>query len=75
MIKTYAFFDEGSSCSMIDDSVAKQLGLEGLSDPLSLQWTGEITQEDSASRRVTLEIAENEKNEYYKLNNVRTMKS
>jgi len=72
---TYTFFDEGSTCSMIEESLAKKLGLQGYSDPLSLQWTSEITHEDSNSKRVTLEIAENPNQEYYEINNVRTMKN
>jgi len=71
-IKTYALFDEGSTVTMIDSSIAKKLGLKGEPDPLSLQWTNDLTQEDSRSKRVSLEISAESKEEFYTINNART---
>ncbi|KAL1402998.1 hypothetical protein pipiens_019560, partial [Culex pipiens pipiens] len=36
----FAFIDEGSSYTLLDQSVAKQLDVTGPTDPLTLQWTG-----------------------------------
>ncbi|XP_017487332.1 PREDICTED: uncharacterized protein LOC108375696, partial [Rhagoletis zephyria] len=39
-IKTLAFIDEGSSISLMDESIADQLGISGVPNPLCLRWTG-----------------------------------
>ncbi|XP_058977874.1 uncharacterized protein LOC131802204 [Musca domestica] len=39
-INTYAFIDDGSSISLMDESLVNQLDVEGISNPLCLRWTG-----------------------------------
>ncbi|XP_036335546.1 uncharacterized protein LOC118745966 [Rhagoletis pomonella] len=39
-IDTYALFDEGSSVTMIDESLAVELGLRGEHQKLNVQWFG-----------------------------------
>ncbi|XP_068141514.1 uncharacterized protein [Drosophila tropicalis] len=54
---TFAFLDEGSALTLIDNKVFKQLGLKGVPDPLCLKWTNDTTREENASERVTLTVA------------------
>lgn len=39
-VKTYALIDEGSTITMINDLIAKKLGLSGTVTPLTLKWLG-----------------------------------
>lgn len=48
-VKTYAFLDEGSSLTMLDESIATQLELKGTPDRLCLKWTADTTREDADS--------------------------
>ena len=41
-VEAFAFIDEGSSISLMDESLAKQLEISGISNPLCLRWTGGI---------------------------------
>lgn len=73
-IKTFAFLDEGSSRTLLDDDIAKQLNLKGPLEPLHLKWTGDITREESSSRRVAIQISGvGESNKRYRISNVRTV--
>ncbi|XP_067635019.1 uncharacterized protein [Eurosta solidaginis] len=56
-IDTYAFIDEGSACTLIEDELASQLGLDGPKEELCLQWTGEVTQNEANSKSVALHIS------------------
>lgn len=53
----YAFIDEGSSSTLLDRSVAEQLGLDGPMEPLTLQWTANVARREAHSKRVALQIA------------------
>lgn len=55
-VEVLAFIDEGSSVTLMNDSVRKRLGVEGTPAPLCLSWTGDITRKENDSRRLTLEI-------------------
>ena len=45
-IETYALLDEGSSVTMVDSSLVKQLGLQGQQSKLNLNWyAGKASQE------------------------------
>lgn len=54
-IEVYAMFDEGSSISLLNDSVATSLGLQGQTSLLSLQWYGK-NKSTEKSRRVTVDL-------------------
>lgn len=56
-IHTFAFIDDGSELSLIEDSVANELNLQGPHKPLCLKWTGEIRRYEKASRKVDLGIS------------------
>ncbi|XP_062711164.1 uncharacterized protein LOC134289403 [Aedes albopictus] len=56
-IHTYAFLDEGSHLSLIDQELADQLKLKGATMPLCLRWTGGTQRCENDSQSVTLEIS------------------
>ena len=55
-VEVLAFIDEGSSVTLMNDSVRKSLGVEGTPAPLCLSWTGDTTRTEKNSRRLTLGI-------------------
>ncbi|XP_055527542.1 uncharacterized protein LOC129720134 [Wyeomyia smithii] len=69
----YAFIDEGSSYTLLDESVAKGLGVAGKTDPLTLKWTGNVTRVEPTSQCVQLDISGKNINSRYTLFNVRTL--
>lgn len=74
-IDTYAFLDDGSSSTLIEDELATQLGIDGKKEPLCLRWTGEVTRMESNSRRIQLTISGISSNRKYKLTDVRTVEN
>ncbi|XP_036340974.1 uncharacterized protein LOC118750361 [Rhagoletis pomonella] len=56
-LETVALIDEGASCTLLDDTLARQLKLSGPSEDLCLRWTGNITQQDKNSQIVSFEIS------------------
>ncbi|XP_038113588.1 uncharacterized protein LOC119767877 [Culex quinquefasciatus] len=73
-VSAYAFLDDGSSRTMVDEEIAKELGVEGEVLPLCLQWTANVKRTESESQRITLEISDGEKGARYALNDVRTVR-
>ncbi|XP_058811166.1 uncharacterized protein LOC131676054 [Topomyia yanbarensis] len=74
-ITIFAFIDEGSSLTLLEKTVAEQLGVTGQSEPLTLRWTGNVTREESLSQRVQLKIAGMSGRTRHKLVNARTVTS
>ncbi|XP_062542444.1 uncharacterized protein LOC134210414 [Armigeres subalbatus] len=70
-IKTYAFLDDGSSCTLLESSIALALGVKGPNDGFSLSWTGNMSREESTSQRISVVISGEGKK--FKLHNVRTV--
>ncbi|XP_074029085.1 uncharacterized protein [Leptinotarsa decemlineata] len=58
-VTTFAFLDEGSSISMVDEDIAKDLDIQGETEPLCLKWTGEQNRIEKNSRKVLLSIMGN----------------
>lgn len=56
-IHTYAFLDEGSHLSLIDQELADQLKLKGATIPLCLRWTGRTQRCERDSQSVTIDIS------------------
>ncbi|XP_039439556.1 uncharacterized protein LOC120420555 [Culex pipiens pallens] len=70
---TVAFLDEGSSATLMDDAVAKQLKAEGVSEPLIVTWTGNINRIEDGSRKVDLMLSARGSTEKFPLMNTRTV--
>ncbi|XP_033218080.1 uncharacterized protein LOC117173549 [Belonocnema kinseyi] len=55
-IDTYAYLDCGSSVTVIDAELARNLGLRGKLAPLEAEWTNGVTLSEPTSRQVNLTI-------------------
>lgn len=65
---------EGSTCSMIDNSLADKLNLHVTVAPPCFHWTNNITHFEDTSRKVTVNIsADTKKRTFYRLINVRAV--
>lgn len=72
-VATFAFFDEGTTVTMMEKSLANQLGLNGTAEQICLVWTNKIHRRERAER-VSLEISGiNGFNKRYELKSVRTV--
>ncbi|XP_065081800.1 uncharacterized protein LOC135704263 [Ochlerotatus camptorhynchus] len=74
-VKTFAFLDEGSSVTMIESSLAKELGVTGYKKPLCLKWTGDVTREELDSQRISILISGCGNSKRYRMNDVRTIQA
>jgi hypothetical protein len=72
-LDTFALLDDGSSATLLDQSVANFLNLKGDTDPLCIRWTKGIHETDKGSMRTSLKIAGKGSGQIYKLKNVRTI--
>ncbi|XP_058816664.1 uncharacterized protein LOC131679936 [Topomyia yanbarensis] len=70
---TTAFFDEGSSATLVDDLVARRLKAEGTLEPLIVTWTGNINRFENDSRKVELMMSAKGSKEKFPLFNTRTV--
>lgn len=55
-ISTYAFLDDGSSVTVIEQSLADELGVVGKAEPLCLKWTSNESKNEDDSQRVIIEV-------------------
>lgn len=55
-VDTFAFLDDGSSVTLIEESIANQLGLVGEPSPLCLKWTADAHRYEENSCKVSLNI-------------------
>lgn len=75
-IETFAYQDDGSDISMVEESVIECLGIRGQVEPLCLLWTGDVHRKENKSKRVEVEISgRNEFSERYTVQNVRTVET
>ncbi|XP_065074000.1 uncharacterized protein LOC135698068 [Ochlerotatus camptorhynchus] len=74
-IRTYAFLDEGSALTLLDQELANELQLDGTVSPLCLRWTGGTERHEADSRIYNLHIGgvKNESKKFL-LSDVRTVK-
>ncbi|XP_062557407.1 uncharacterized protein LOC134222278 [Armigeres subalbatus] len=56
-IRTYAFLDEGSGTTLLDQDLADELQLVGTPSPICLRWTGGTERCEKNSRMVRLQVA------------------
>ncbi|XP_055603838.1 uncharacterized protein LOC129752068 [Uranotaenia lowii] len=71
-VDTFAFVDEGSSITLVEDSLVKELGVEGIPQVLCLQWTGDMTRTEHDSKLVELKVSGPSKNKI-RLSDARTV--
>ncbi|XP_075163256.1 uncharacterized protein LOC142235886 [Haematobia irritans] len=73
-LDTWALIDEGAGCTLVEDEIVNQLGIDGPSEELCLRWTGDVTKTYTASKKVSIYISSREKGSMkHKLLNVRTV--
>ncbi|XP_053686266.1 uncharacterized protein LOC128735804 [Sabethes cyaneus] len=73
-IRTFAFLDEGSALTLLDQDLANELCLEGSTRPLCLRWTGGTERHEANSRVCNLQIAGIDKeSKQFQLDEVRTV--
>ncbi|XP_055527787.1 uncharacterized protein LOC129720346 [Wyeomyia smithii] len=76
MVKTFAFLDDGSSATFLEHGLVRELGLEGTSHPLCLNWTGGQQREKNGSVKLALKISgTHDVNKIYELSKVHTVRS
>uniref|UniRef100_A0A182NZC8 DUF5641 domain-containing protein n=1 Tax=Anopheles epiroticus TaxID=199890 RepID=A0A182NZC8_9DIPT len=72
-ISTFAFLDEGSSMTLVDEDLAQQLGAQGEREPLCIKWTGDTTRTEPSSMRIDLEIGPATSDKRFSLKAARTV--
>ncbi|XP_053686303.1 uncharacterized protein LOC128735844 [Sabethes cyaneus] len=72
-INIFAFLDDGSSATLIEDNIVAELGITGPVDTLLLSWTGDVTREETNSKRISVSVSGQMGLKQYNLNNVRTV--
>ncbi|XP_065094576.1 uncharacterized protein LOC135715093 [Ochlerotatus camptorhynchus] len=74
MIQTYAFIDDGSELTLMEHSLAQELGLQGPNKALCLKWTGGSRRMENESQKVEVVISSvRNTSQKYKLADVRTI--
>ncbi|XP_055632443.1 uncharacterized protein LOC129772934 [Toxorhynchites rutilus septentrionalis] len=73
-VHTFAFLDDGSSSTLMEAGIAAKLGLEGATESLWLNWTGNVSREEKDSKRVSIVITGEGGKNRFQMNNVRTVK-
>lgn len=72
-VHCYAFLDDGSSLTLINQDLADELNLSGEPRPLCLKWTGGTHRLEKDSHSVNVTIS-GQRGERFLLNDVRTVK-
>ncbi|XP_053691246.1 uncharacterized protein LOC128739767 [Sabethes cyaneus] len=74
-VHTYAFLDDGSALTLLDQELANELQLDGTVSPLCLRWTAGTERHEAESRICNLQIAGvTDKDRKFLMNGVRTVK-
>ena len=75
-IDTFAFLDDGSDLTLVEQSIAEQLDIDdGEPLPLCLSWTSNVTRQEPQSQRICLKISGKDKMEQFTLSDARTVAS
>lgn len=56
-VDTFALIDEGSSVSLMDESLMIDLDIQGVPKPLCLRWTGGVERTEDCSKKLVVEIS------------------
>ena len=74
-LETFAFLDEGSSLTLIEEELANDLNLNGTPSSLCLRWTADMVRNEEASKRVSLRISGSHHNaKEFRISDARTVK-
>ncbi|XP_054087075.1 uncharacterized protein LOC128921986 [Zeugodacus cucurbitae] len=73
-VSTYAFIDDGSSLTLIDDELLKRLKVRGTPQPLCLRWTGDTHRYENESVVADLSISAPNGHKKFALKGVRSVK-
>ncbi|XP_049288887.1 uncharacterized protein LOC125766869 isoform X2 [Anopheles funestus] len=57
VVRTFALLDEGSSVTLMDHALLKELQLEGKPEPICLSWTGDQKRDEHQSQSVAIGIS------------------
>ncbi|XP_055632856.1 uncharacterized protein LOC129773285 [Toxorhynchites rutilus septentrionalis] len=68
-----AFLDEGSSITLIEDSVVNKLKINGIVEPLVVTWTGNMKRIENGSRKVDVMVSARGSTEKFPLREARTV--
>ncbi|XP_058817345.1 uncharacterized protein LOC131680649 [Topomyia yanbarensis] len=71
-VECYAFLDDGSELTLIDQEIANELELAGIPRPLCLKWTGGTERYEAESQSVDLFIS-GQNGKRYLMDDVRTV--
>ncbi|XP_065088324.1 uncharacterized protein LOC135709839 [Ochlerotatus camptorhynchus] len=74
-IDTYAFLDDGSSTTLLEQSIADELGVDGKVQSLCMQWTSGINKKVATTQIVKLGISEPGSRKVYQLSEVYTVEN
>lgn len=73
-IETFAFLDDGSGLTLIDQEISDQLAIPGIKQPLCLTWTGNTSRLEEDSQVVSISISSLAGTKVYQMPEVRTVK-
>ncbi|XP_055585344.1 uncharacterized protein LOC129738178 [Uranotaenia lowii] len=73
VVETYAFLDEGSDLTLVEEGLVKQLEVSGIHQPLCLHWTGNTSRLEQNSMKVDLDISGKSQQKRFKITNARTV--
>ena len=74
-IQTFAFLDEGSSVTLMEQSLYNQLGLVGKKEPLELRWTGDTIRSEDDSVKTNMEVSGDQRDDKFTLYDVHTVRN
>ncbi|XP_075163137.1 uncharacterized protein LOC142235765 [Haematobia irritans] len=57
VVHTFAFLDDGSSTSLIEEDILNQLDLKGETEQLCLKWTANVKRTESKSQRLKIRVS------------------
>ncbi|XP_053667845.1 uncharacterized protein LOC128718201 [Anopheles marshallii] len=73
-IYTYALLDEGSTVTLMEQGLARQMGVHGVPDPMCLQYSAGQRRDERESERVTVKVSGIQASaSVYPMANVRTV--
>ncbi|XP_068150185.1 uncharacterized protein [Drosophila tropicalis] len=75
-VDIYAFMDDGSTLTLVEEKLADALEVKGFANPLCIRWTGDVSRQEPESKQLNLKISKQGLgNKLFKVNEVCTVKS